>query len=229
MTKKEIEKSLETLVSFGDSNILEYCTIRNDGTVDVMGEFKIMNGLSISKLPVKFGTVSEDFYCGFGKLITLEGCPHTVGRSFVCSHNDLTSLVGGPKSVRLDYYCAKNQLTSLEGAPPKVRQFSANFNLLDDLDEHLPIAKNYALMENPLLWKWIVKHNYDIECVKFLLNSMGVRSIRQDKSKFKEQFLDLCPSTVRKGIEHKMRHITDSDLSPSHKVIDKSKPWHRPI
>ena len=69
-------------------------------------------------------------------------------------------------------------------------------------------------MNNPLLWKWIVKHNYNIECIKFLLKS--IRGSFSEPSKNSEQFLDLCPSIVRKGIEHKMRQ---------HNIVLKEIKW----
>jgi hypothetical protein len=89
-----------------------------DGSYDVEGDVSCFD--LGSKLPVKFGKVGGDFYCGYNKLISLEGAPKEVGGYFNCSGNRITSLKGGPKEVGRDFYCYSNKLTSLEGAPKEV-------------------------------------------------------------------------------------------------------------
>jgi hypothetical protein len=74
----------------------------------------------MTKLPVKFGKVSGDFWCDYNKLTTLEGCPNYVGDSFVCSANNLTTLEYCPNYVGGIFNCFGNNLTTLEGCPKYV-------------------------------------------------------------------------------------------------------------
>ena len=53
-------------------------TINEDGTVYVDGNVSLYER-NLSKLPLKFGRVTGNFYCQSNKLTTLEGCPQEVG------------------------------------------------------------------------------------------------------------------------------------------------------
>jgi hypothetical protein len=87
-----------------------------DGSVDVDGNVDLSDR-NLTKLPLKFGEVSGNFWCFNNQLISLEGCPHSVGRDFNCQYNQLTTLEGSPNSVGDDFYCYNNQLTTLELIP----------------------------------------------------------------------------------------------------------------
>jgi hypothetical protein len=69
----------------------------------------------MTKIPVKFGKVSGEFYCSYNKLTTLEGCPNYVGGDFTCYKNKITTLEGCPNYVGDSFYCENNKLTSLKG------------------------------------------------------------------------------------------------------------------
>ena len=90
-----------------------------NGVYNVRGDVDI-DDLGLTKLPVKFGTVSGDFTCYNNKLTSLEGAPKKVDADFICSYNELTSLKGAPQYIGRDFECYNNKLTSLEGAPQKV-------------------------------------------------------------------------------------------------------------
>lgn len=94
-------------------------TINSDGTVDVDGDVSFSHK-KLTKLPLKFKSVSGNFYCHSNSLTSLEGAPSNVGGSFYCSNNNLTSLKGAPSSVGGYFYCNRNRLISLEGAPSNV-------------------------------------------------------------------------------------------------------------
>jgi hypothetical protein len=133
---------------------IENWTLNPDGTVDVDGDvYLAYQGLS--KLPLKFGRVTGnfwcysnqltslegcpteidgDFWCHSNKLTSLEGCPTEIGGSFKCSYNQLTSLEGCPTEIGGGFYCANNQLTSLEGCPTEIGgNFFCYFNQLISL------------------------------------------------------------------------------------------------
>ena len=126
-TKEDVEATLEKY------EIKNY-TINDDLTVDVDGDVFI-DKLELSQFPVKFGTVSGDFYCYDNKLTSLEGAPKEVGGDFICRNNNLTSLKGAPREVGGIFNCSQNKLTSLIGAPKRVgRDFYCNSNKLKSLD-----------------------------------------------------------------------------------------------
>ena len=72
------------------------------------------------KLKIKFGNVSENFYCISNNLTTLEGAPQKVGGDFNCSFNNLATLEGAPNVVGGSFDCGGNVLTTLDGAPQEV-------------------------------------------------------------------------------------------------------------
>ena len=96
-------------------NIVNY-TINNDGSVDVDGDVNLRNK-GLTKLPLKFGSVTGNFYCHRNRLTTLEGAPSYVGGDLYCNNNKLTSLEGCPDHVGGDFNCSNNKLASLEGGP----------------------------------------------------------------------------------------------------------------
>jgi len=91
-------------------------SINPDASIDVDGSMLFVRW-KLEKLPLQFGTVSDNFCCDTNQLSTLEGAPQSVGYNFHCYRNNLTSLVGGPSSVGGNYQCYNNQLSTLEGAP----------------------------------------------------------------------------------------------------------------
>jgi hypothetical protein len=90
------------------------------GSVDVSGSVKLKTSINVTRLPVRFGHVGGNFFCGSNQLKTLEGAPGHVGGYFDCSFNQLKTLDGAPGHVGGDFFCGLNQLTSLEGAPGHV-------------------------------------------------------------------------------------------------------------
>ena len=104
------------------------------GLVDIKGSFVCSKKSLRDFKGIKFGTVSEDFYCSVNALSSLRGAPREVGRDFYCSINPLTSLIGSPQKVGRDFYCDHNSLTSLKGSPREIgRQFFCRNNSLTTL------------------------------------------------------------------------------------------------
>jgi hypothetical protein len=91
---------------------------RITGAVVVVGD--VIAKRNISKLEVKFGSVSGTFDISSTGLESLEGCPKIVGGNFLCFANFLISLVGGPSKVGGNFVASNNSLKTLEGAPDHV-------------------------------------------------------------------------------------------------------------
>ena len=88
-----------------------------DGLYNVKGSVLLRSSKKFEKLPVKFGKVTDYFFCSYNKLRSLEGCPKWVGGYFSCDNNNLTSFKGAPKFVGGDFFCQNSKLTSLKGSP----------------------------------------------------------------------------------------------------------------
>jgi hypothetical protein len=115
----------------GKYDITNY-TINSDGSVDVDGDVYLSDE-NLTKLPLKFGEVSDIFFCENNKLTSLEGSPSSVGGSFLCHKNKLRTLDGAPQSVGRDFYCGNNELRTLSGSPKSVRSFYCQHNKLKTL------------------------------------------------------------------------------------------------
>jgi hypothetical protein len=105
-----------------------------DGVVHVVGNVDL-SYRGLTRIPVQFGYVSGDFYCGYNLLESLAGCPNEVGIEFYCVHNRLESLKGGPKEVGEDFDCRYNKLESLEGCPSEV---GGSFYCMDNMFDLKP-------------------------------------------------------------------------------------------
>jgi hypothetical protein len=102
------------------------------GEVNITGDVHLYDE-ELSKLPVKFGTVLEDFYCYNNKLTSLQGAPSSVGGFFSCNNNKLTSLEGAPSSIgRTGISCDNNKLTSLEGIHKVFKRINGRFHCDDN-------------------------------------------------------------------------------------------------
>jgi hypothetical protein len=72
--------------------------------VDILGSINF-NYQELTKLPVKFNIIHDNFYCCFNKFTTLEGAPRKVYGNFACQGNPLISLEGAPILVNGLFWC----------------------------------------------------------------------------------------------------------------------------
>ena len=112
-----IIKSFKLFESSNDQEIHDICkqyninnySINEDGSIDVDGDVNLSN-YNLSKLLIKFGRVSGNFYCDNNQLTSLKGAPSYVRGHFYCSYNSLTSLEFAPSYVGHDFYCSGNPI-----------------------------------------------------------------------------------------------------------------------
>jgi hypothetical protein len=150
---KKFNESLEDIDSICKKYGIQNYTINGDGTVDVDGNVDIFKR-NLSKLPLKFGRVTGNFYCHSNKLTTLEGCPKEVGGSFHCSDNKLTTLEGCPKEVGYNFYCHNNQITIINSELEFVK-INGDFDI-----EYNPIYEVYKLFPDFESFKYSLDYNY---------------------------------------------------------------------
>jgi hypothetical protein len=140
---------------------IENWILNPDGTVDIDGSV-YLSVQKLTKLPLKFGRVTGDFWCHNNKLTTLENCPKEIGGNFYCHSNQLTSLEGCPTEIGGDFYCWANQLTSLKGAPEYIEgkvDFMPNYNLPEYIKQILELNDDDEDIQKYIL-KW--QKEYDI-------------------------------------------------------------------
>ena len=143
--------SKDEIVSICKNHDIINYTINDDGTVDVDGSV-YLDYCELTKLPLKFGTVTGWFNCSKNNLTTLEGSPKTVYGSFTCNNNRLTSLEGGPENVGFKFVCSINKLTTLKGCPKSIgKDFVCNNNNLKNIDFIPDLIKDkFIINGNPI-------------------------------------------------------------------------------
>lgn len=98
LTKQQIKLLNERI-----DGIWEY----KDGLVNVNGSIWLTN-YNFTKIPVKFGKVSDYFGCHSNELTTLRGCPSEVGGDFDCHSNKLVNLDYAPTKIGGKFDCEDN-------------------------------------------------------------------------------------------------------------------------
>ena len=185
-------ESFEDIDSICKKYRIKNYTINSDGSVDVDGKVDFY-GEGLTKLPLKFGRVSGNFFCG-DKFATLEGAPREVGGNFSCQHSQLTTLEGAPREVGGNFSCDDNQLTTLEGAPSYVGgHFYCRYNQLTTL-EGAPreVGGNFDCSDNPVQGIYKLFNN-----IKVFMDSLDWDYIRRNKIVM-SRFIDACEEA---GIE----------------------------
>ena len=171
--------------------------------------------------PMKVG---GDFNCSSNQLTSLKWATYEVQGSFICVGNNITTMEGGPQKVG-SFKAMDNQIKDLKGWPSLVKSpthlrtvIDLRNNDLQNLDiaegRYYPgsvftslIKDQFTIFadDNPNLWKWIVKVNYNPQSVLTFLKSFT--SFLAAKNG--------VPAPVIKGIEHVARkEIKKLGMSP---------------
>ena len=153
-------ESLENIHEICKKYDIKNYTINSDGSIDVDG-YVNLSFMNLTKLPIKFRKVIDNFFCSNNKLTSLEGAPIHVGGNFYCDKNRLTSLEGSPAHVGGYFSCYHNKVKSLEGGPYYVGgHFSFSNNNITSLEgvpshiggvfdcEYNPVYKVWKLFED---------------------------------------------------------------------------------
>ena len=100
------------------------------GLVDVQGSFLCSKQRLKSMYEIRFGTVTEDFYCNVNQLTTLEGAPETVEGNFWGDAFDLGpgqwNLAGWLEVLRTGSPEAQNLISTIIGADGWNSEISSN-------------------------------------------------------------------------------------------------------
>ena len=146
---------------------IENYVINDDLSVDVDGNVNI-SYRQLTKIPVKFGSVSGRFSCYSNNLSSLEHCPSFVGGNFSCHNNMLTSLEHCPSFVGGNFYCYHNNLTTLEHCPSFVGgHFDCDHNNLTSLEHHPTFVGGFYAGDikvkcSPDVSKWLITKHEDL-------------------------------------------------------------------
>ena len=110
----------------------------------------------LTKIPLKFGNVSGDFFCFGNRLTSLEGCPKSVVGNFSCSYNELTSLIYCPEIIGGALSCRHNKIISFE----YLENIHIGYSSSRFLCSYNPIYKIWKLFED--FTKIDLFNDYDI-------------------------------------------------------------------
>lgn len=133
-----------------------------DGLVNVFGHAKMVKSeYNMPKIPVKFGSITGDFWCREQSILSLEGAPHFVGREFDCSNSAITSLKFSPKSVDYSYICYGVLMNSFDGISETIEHM-----ILITYKEHLPLLKLLTIKK----LKYVEFHAEDNHPVELIIN-----------------------------------------------------------
>lgn len=95
--------------------------INSDKTVDVTGNFKMIEGEANSVLDIaQFGKVTGNFDVRGIKLKSLEGSPSSVGGYYSIAFNPVTDLQYSPEKVGGNFDAQKCKLTSIKGISKEI-------------------------------------------------------------------------------------------------------------
>jgi hypothetical protein len=168
---------------FWKHGIKDY-TINSDGSIDVERDV-YLDSSNLTKIPLKFKKVREDFFCNDNQLTSLVGSPINVGRNFDCGSNKLTSLVGSPINVGGNFHCNDNQLTSLVGCSENIGgDFYCYHNKINDfmgISEFFegdlycwgnPIYEIFKLFNNVKCIRWINEFGVIVDGKKVILDRL---------------------------------------------------------
>lgn len=174
ITKKEKDR----IDSICDQYGIENYSINSDGSIDVAGDVLLIYD-ELTKLPLKFNTVSGYFDCSDNDLTSLKGAPTTVGGIFNCNINQLTSLEGSPTTVGGNFHCSSNGLTSTYSG-----------------DDDIEVGSDFICHSNNLPQQL----NDNLEHIKLILKYQRYFSIwNEDLTLNEENFNDLI-SEIEEGL-----------------------------
>ena len=89
-----------------------------------------LESLNLTKLPIRFGTVGGNFYCGDNKLTSLEGAPKVVDGAFCCNDNYyLTSIKGAPTEIGKNFIIWNPNITLTKDEILKVSNVKGKIEL----------------------------------------------------------------------------------------------------
>ena len=150
----EYQRELSRIMILCNKYNIDNYTINDDGSIDVNGSVTVYNK-GLDKLIIKFGNVSDSFYCSQNRLTSLEGCPKYVGGVFSCMRNRLTSLEGCPEYVGEFFDCSDNEITSFKGSPDKIHYgFSCSNNKIRSFEGCPSINGRFECDGNPIYHIW---------------------------------------------------------------------------
>ena len=120
-------KYLRLYESFDEVEIDEICrihwiydyTINPDGSIDVNKSVEL-SYYGLTKIPIQFNKVNDDFFCSYNNIKTFEGAPKEVNGVFCCDYNQLTSFKYAPKRINEDFSCISNNIITFEYFPSYV-------------------------------------------------------------------------------------------------------------
>ena len=160
---------------FLDKNTSGRWSVNSERLVDVKGGFYCYGERIEDFLGIRFGKVSEDFYCSGNQLRTLEGSPREVGGSFYCYRNPLISLEGVPEVIEGNFLF-KNTIFSYN--------LQSFLDLIDDIEpEEISLLLTHHFFTPEVIKEQITKNPDFPYYVSLAWNTEGFKKTQEELKK----------------------------------------------
>ena len=160
---------------FLDKNTSGRWSVNSERLVDVKGGFYCYGERIEDFLGIRFGKVSEDFYCSGNQLRTLEGSPREVGGSFYCYRNPLISLEGVPEVIEGNFLF-KNTIFSYN--------LQSFLDLIDDIEpEEISLLLTHHFFTPEVIKEQITKNRDFPYYVSLAWNTEGFKKTQDELKK----------------------------------------------
>ena len=160
---------------FLDKNTSGRWSVNSERLVDVKGGFYCYGERIEDFLGIRFGKVSEDFYCSGNQLRTLEGSPREVGGSFYCYRNPLISLEGVPEVIEGNFLF-KNTIFSYN--------LQSFLDLIDDIEpEEISLLLTHHFFTPEVIKEQITKNRDFPYYVSLAWNTEGFKKTQEELKK----------------------------------------------
>ena len=150
-------------------------SVNRKGLVDVQGAFDCYGQGLEDFLGIRFGKVSEYFYCWNNQLRTLEGAPRGVGGNFYCYRNPLISLEGVPEVIEGNFLF-KNTIFSYN--------LQSFLDLIDDIEpEEISLLLTHHFFTPEVIKEQITKNPDFPYYVSLAWNTEGFKKTQEELKK----------------------------------------------
>ena len=150
-------------------------SVNRKGLVDVQGAFDCYGQGLEDFLGIRFGKVSEYFYCWNNQLRTLEGAPRVVGGNFYCYRNPLISLEGVPEVIEGNFLF-KNTIFSYN--------LQSFLDLIDDIEpEEISLLLTHHFFTPEVIKEQITKNRDFPYYVSLAWNTEGFKNTQEELKK----------------------------------------------
>lgn len=156
---------------------------------------KLIDGKTMSEIPIKFNKVTGNFLCDHNLLRNLKNSPNWVGGRFDCrnQYGVLRSLEGAPAYVGYDFNCSENsKLKTLEFSPEVVESIDFSYTDVYTFEYISDKVTKINCYRTPIEWLYDVLYHNDDKSTIELFNAYDPIRFENDRPTiYKDRLEDL--------------------------------------